>query len=125
LRLEPDQPTPLFQRIISGEESAISIKQMCRHPAFMRDGRPMAIGRGYRIVRRPGRGGVLLESAVIGGQLVVTEAAITRYLTALNDPCCRPAARSYGPTPKQLSTASKRAHHAALAELRRAGLVVS
>jgi hypothetical protein len=114
---------PLIARIIDGSEPPISIKQMCRHPAFMRDGRPMAIGRGYRVVRRPGRGGVLLESALIAGQLVVTEAAITRYLTALNDPCCRPAARSYGPTPRQMTTASKRVHDNALAELRQAGLV--
>jgi hypothetical protein len=120
LRIEPEQPMTLIEQIISGAEAAISINQAAKLPELHRDGRTPNVGLLYRFARRGVRG-VTLETAVVGGTLTTTRPAVARFLTRLNEPK-QPVAHA-GPTPKQLSTASKRVHDNALAELRQAGLV--
>jgi hypothetical protein len=114
------EPRPLLDRILSGEEQALSFNKAAKLPELQRDNRAPALGQLYRYARRGVRG-VVLEASLIGGSLVTTREAVGRFLQKLNDPDARTTA-TVGDTPRRQGAAAKRAHDAAMRELTRAGL---
>ena len=67
----------------TGEE-AKTLNKLAHHPLLMRDGRPRGLVTMHRWCKEPGVRGVVLESWIQGGVRVSSDAAVERFIAALN-----------------------------------------
>ena len=116
----PAEPPALVELIADGTEAAITLTAAAKLPELSVDGRSMNLAKLYRAARRP-IGGVLLDTAPIGGRLVTTRPAVRRWLLALNDKRADRSTPAASPTPRRQAAAARRVHAAAVADLTRAG----